>query len=404
MLNLLKIVLATVLLSTGAWPRIVPEQDRVAAPDWSLRDAQDNIVRLADFRGRILLLNFWATWCAPSTVEMPWFNDFARQYGSRGLSVVGVAVEDYGWDVVRAFARANNIQFPIVLGDDRTVDSHGVSVLPTTFLIDRQGRIAARFVGLVARAEVEDDLQALLPPAPSGRPKVKAVVNAASFRPGVSSLSWITISGENLAPFSRTWTAADFVAGKLPTELDGVRVTVNGKAAFPSFISPTQINALTPEDRSAGPVQVVVSHSGGAGDPAIVNLQPYLPAFFALPNESGKYVAAHAGDMFIGPEGLVTGLKTRPARGGEVITLYGTGFGPASVPWDLLLPAPVALPAPVRITIGFVPAEVRYAGMVSGGLCQFNVVVPPLPAGLYAVIAEVGGVQSPAGPNLVVGY
>ena len=118
---------------------------------------------LADYAGRVLLLNFWATWCRPCRTEMPWFVQFQDTFAERGFAVLGVSVDD-GWDVVRAFLDQGDIDYGIALADtaERLAPFGPITVLPTTWLIDRQGRLAATHVGLVSRTVLESDIQQLL--------------------------------------------------------------------------------------------------------------------------------------------------------------------------------------------------------------------------------------------------
>ena len=119
-------------------------------------------------------------------------------------------------------------------------------------------------------------------PAP---PVITSVLNAASFQPGIEAGSWVMIRGTNLANTSpgRTWRTEEIVNGKLPTSLDGVSVTINGKPAFVEYISPTQINVQAPSDTAVGTVDVVVTNNGAASAPAAAQLQALAPAFFQYP-------------------------------------------------------------------------------------------------------------------------
>jgi uncharacterized protein (TIGR03437 family) len=210
-------------------------------------------------------------------------------------------------------------------------------------------------------------------------PAIAAVVNAASFAGAFTSGSWITIAGAQLAATTREWRAADFVDGKLPVELDGVRVTVNGKAAYPAYVSPGQINALAPDDDFEGEVDVRVRNTFGES-PAMKAVKRVLaPAFFTYRAGGTTFVAARATDgTLIGPESALPGVTSRPARPGEVISLYATGCGPTNpaVPSDSLVAAPSPLMQLPTIQIGEDTAVVEYAGLVSPGLCQINVAIP----------------------------
>lgn len=250
---------------------------------------------------------------------------------------------------------------------------------------------------------------AAAPPPASAPPAVSqnGVVNAASFRTGVAPASWITIQGSNLASASREWTAAEIVNGALPTSLDGTRVTVNGKPAAIAYISPTQINALSPDDDSTGNVNVVVSTPAGDSAPMVTTVQKFAPALFQFDPQGRKYAAAvHADGTYVGPAGLFgAGVNTRPVKAGDVIQLFGTGFGPTdpAVPANRQFSGAARLTNAAQITVGGVPASIQFGGVVTTGLYQFNIVIPAgLAAGDQPVIATIGGVASPAGVNLSV--
>jgi len=138
-------------------------KDRKAAPDFALKDASGKVVHLSDFRGRVVLLDFWATWCGPCTIEIPWFVDFQRKYKDRGFDVLGVSMDDDGWKAINPFVAEKKINYRVLLGDDKTGDQYGgIEALPTTFVIDRDGRIAAIHVGLSGKKEFEDAIEKLL--------------------------------------------------------------------------------------------------------------------------------------------------------------------------------------------------------------------------------------------------
>ena len=121
--------------------------------------------------------------------------------------------------------------------------------------------------------------------SPPAAPVIATVVNAASFQPGIEAGSWVMIRGANLANTNpgRTWRTDEVVNGNLPTSLDGVSVTINGKPAFVYYISPTQINVQAPSDTAVGAVSVVVTNHGAASAPATAQLQAFAPAFFQYP-------------------------------------------------------------------------------------------------------------------------
>jgi cytochrome c biogenesis protein CcmG/thiol:disulfide interchange protein DsbE len=143
--------------------RLKPEATRRHAPGFSLKDADGKIVQLSDFRGKVVLLNFWATWCDPCRLEIPWFVEFERQHKAKGFAVVGVSMDDDGWTAVKPFIAETGINYRVLLGDDKVAESYGgIDALPTSFIIDREGRIAAVHIGLVSKSRYEDDLQQLL--------------------------------------------------------------------------------------------------------------------------------------------------------------------------------------------------------------------------------------------------
>jgi uncharacterized protein (TIGR03437 family) len=215
---------------------------------------------------------------------------------------------------------------------------------------------------------------------------ITGVANAGSFQPGFAAATWVSVFGTNLSQLTYTWQASDFVNGMLPTTLEGVSVTINGVAAYVEYISPTQINVLAPDDATVGNVQIQVTTAQQASNSFTTPKQQFAPAFFTI--DGGAYVAA-----------------AQPATPGEIIVLYGTGFGPAnpSVPTAQLVTAPTTLANSVQIAIGGVNAVVVYAGLVEAGLYQFNVTVPAsLPAGDASVVATVGGVQSQTGVAITI--
>lgn len=137
--------------------------ERTAAPDFTLTDADGREVKLSELEGKVVLVNFWATWCGPCKIEMPWFVEFQRKYKDRGFSVIAVSLDEEGWEVVRPFAAEMELNFPVVVGNDEIAEQFGgVSALPTTFIIDRQGRIFDQHQGLVSKSVYEEAIEHLL--------------------------------------------------------------------------------------------------------------------------------------------------------------------------------------------------------------------------------------------------
>ncbi len=134
-----------------------------AAPDFSLEGVDGSVVKLSDFKGQVVLLNFWATWCGPCKIEMPWFIEFQRKYKDQGFTVIAVSLDEEGWDVVRPFVEDLKPNFPIVVGDDGIDDKFGgIMALPTTLIIDKEGRIVSRHTGLVSKGDYADEIESLL--------------------------------------------------------------------------------------------------------------------------------------------------------------------------------------------------------------------------------------------------
>ena len=225
------------------------------------------------------------------------------------------------------------------------------------------------------------------------------VFNAASATSGIAPNTWISIKGANLAETTRIWNGGDFVSNALPIELDGVRVTINGSPAYVYYVSPTQINVLTPTDVATGTATVITNNNGLVSASASIQVQSLGPAFF--PSSDGKHVAAtHADGSIVGPAG--TAGET-PAKPGETIVLYGTGFGATNpaIPNGMLVTAALALVTPPTITIGGTGVQPAFAGLTGPGLYQFNVTVPATaPDGDVPVSAQLGALTTQA--NMVI--
>ncbi|HUP03168.1 MAG TPA: TlpA disulfide reductase family protein [Bryobacteraceae bacterium] len=162
------VLLGFLLGSCSSAPRparaaLKPDKERPAAPDFTLKDANGKAVRLSDFRGQVVLLDFWATWCDPCAEEIPWFMDLQRKEKDHGLTVLGVSMDDDGWNSVKPFVAKIGINYRVLMGNDETAQLYGgVDALPTTFLIDRQGRIAAVHIGVADRRDIDEGVEKLL--------------------------------------------------------------------------------------------------------------------------------------------------------------------------------------------------------------------------------------------------
>ena len=153
---------ATAADQPGVRATLLSADQRKAAPEFALADSDGKTVSLKDYRGKVVLLDFWATWCHGCKEEIPWFADFERRYGTRGFAVVGVSLDEEGWKVVKPFIENAKVPYRIVLGDEATAKKYGIENMPDTFLIDRDGRIAATYTGLVDKDDVAKNIQAVL--------------------------------------------------------------------------------------------------------------------------------------------------------------------------------------------------------------------------------------------------
>ncbi|MFZ0805567.1 MAG: TlpA disulfide reductase family protein [Candidatus Sulfotelmatobacter sp.] len=133
------------------------------APDFTLESLNGQNLRLSDLRGKAVLLNFWATWCAPCKIEMPWFVELQNEYGAQGLQIVGVAMDDSSKDDIAKFAKDMGVNYPVLIGKEAVGEEYGgVPALPESFFIGRDGKIVDKIIGLKGRAEIEDAVKKAL--------------------------------------------------------------------------------------------------------------------------------------------------------------------------------------------------------------------------------------------------
>jgi uncharacterized protein (TIGR03437 family) len=236
------------------------------------------------------------------------------------------------------------------------------------------------------------------------------ILNATGEAPVIAQNTWVEIKGSNLAQNTRIWGGGDFVNNQMPTSLDGVSVTVNGKPAFVYYISPTQVNILTPLDNATGSVPVQVKTQFGTSVIQNATMQTLSTGLFTFANGTinGKYPAAlhgngdcvnpNNGTCYVGPTNLFPGLTT-PVKPGEFIVLYANGFGATDVPVvnGAVTQSGNLNPKPV-VTIGGLQAQVIFAGLTAVGEFQFNIIVPAgLPDGDAALVVTYNGATTQTG-------
>ena len=132
------------------------------APDFSLQDLNGQPLELASYRGKVVILDFWATWCAPCRGEIPHFVEFQDKYRDQGLQVIGISMDD-GPKPVREFYQEFKMNYPVALGNEKVAEAYGgVLGLPVTFLIGRDGRVAAKYVGEVQMSTLQQAIESSL--------------------------------------------------------------------------------------------------------------------------------------------------------------------------------------------------------------------------------------------------
>jgi peroxiredoxin len=159
-----RFLIALLLTVSSAWAiSIKKEGERKRAPDFELKDSEGRIVRLSDYAGKVVLLDFWATWCAPCKSSIPWFIELATKYEADGFAVIGISMDQDGWDAVKPFMAEMRITYPILMGNKRVAYLYGdVDSLPLAFFVDRTQRVAAIHLGAANRKEFEKTIKLLL--------------------------------------------------------------------------------------------------------------------------------------------------------------------------------------------------------------------------------------------------
>jgi peroxiredoxin len=171
------IVLALVFATTsapgqaGARATVVPEASRQAAPAFQLADSSGTNKQVTDYRGKVVLLNFWATECGGCRLEIPWLIELESAHKSGGFTVVGVSMDTSyegaksageAWSKVKPFVLDHKLNYPVLMGDAALITSYKLGAVPATYLIDKQGRIAATYSGVIDKSDVDSNINKLL--------------------------------------------------------------------------------------------------------------------------------------------------------------------------------------------------------------------------------------------------
>ena len=176
-LTAIYVIVFTALTSLNAYGQkdvhaiLVAKPDRKPAPAFHLVDANGKTVQISDYRGKVVLLNFWATSCGGCILEIPSFIELQRDYGKSGFTAVGISADipyeglkstDEAWRLVRPFISSHGLNYPILMGDNSVIGDYGFRSYPATYLIDKSGKIAATYVGIVDKNDVETNIKTLL--------------------------------------------------------------------------------------------------------------------------------------------------------------------------------------------------------------------------------------------------
>ena len=141
----------------------LPDLRGKPAPGFTLKTPEGKTVSLADYKGKAVLLNFWATWCGPCKLEMPWLIDLQKQYESQGFTVLGISEDDGAVKDVSDFASKIGVNYPILLANEKVSKAYGgIDYLPTSYYIGRDGKVVLEVGGIISQSEIAADIQKIL--------------------------------------------------------------------------------------------------------------------------------------------------------------------------------------------------------------------------------------------------
>ena len=157
--------------NSGDQESLIPPDQRKPAPNFTLTDAKGDTINLSTYKGKVVLLDFWATWCGGCKTEIPWYMEFDAKYKDRGLAMIGVSMDEDGWKTVKPFLALEKdpetgghtaMKYPVVIGSDSLAKQYSLTSMPMTLLIDREGRIAVSHTGMVVKDDWENKIRSLL--------------------------------------------------------------------------------------------------------------------------------------------------------------------------------------------------------------------------------------------------
>ena len=162
------ITLLVLAISIGFLVSASAQQQK--APNFSLKSADGKTYQLSQLKGKVVIVNFWATWCGPCRREIPDFIEAYKKYKNQGLEIIGVSVDEDGWTKVKPFVTENKINYPVVLMDSKIVSDYGnFNAIPTTFVVDKNGNIVDTHTGVMTMSQLESKIQPLLKSKPAAK-------------------------------------------------------------------------------------------------------------------------------------------------------------------------------------------------------------------------------------------